>query len=264
MGDVSPQGFEALRLSIWGAYRLFGARASYLVCLNSIPIERARARTGPLPPGVQWLDMTNAMPERIRRHFDAGMAEGVAWKLAPLRCFPDRHELSFDNDAILWSAPAALTAWLEDPTARSCLVAEDVSACFGRFAEVCGPEPRNMGIRGLPPHFDLGRALEETLIGEGQPLSSELDEQGWQLAALQTSGKVHVVSVDDVTICSPFWPHRDHLGRCGAHFVGLNARQLPWSYDGRPASEMTRENWKRLKPAIYAHLDIAPWQEVAA
>ncbi|UQA62962.1 hypothetical protein [Polyangium aurulentum] len=264
MGDVSPQGFEALRLSIWGAYRLFGARASYLVCLNSMPIERARARTGPLPPGVQWQDVTNAMPEHIRRHFDAGMAEGVAWKLAPLRCFPDRHELSLDNDAILWSAPPALTAWLEDTTARSCLVAEDVRACFGRFAEVCGDGPRNMGIRGLPPHFDLGKALEDTLLGDGAPLSSELDEQGWQLAALQTSGKVHVVSVDDVTICSPFWPHRDSLGRCGAHFVGLNSRQLPWSYDGRPASEMTRENWERLKPAIYAHLDIAPWQEVAA
>jgi hypothetical protein len=67
-----------------------------------------------------------------------------------------------------------------------------------------------------------------------------------------------------VTICSPFWPHRDSLGRCGAHFVGLNARDLPWSYDGRPASDVTRENWERLAPEIYARIDIAPWRETAS
>jgi len=41
-----------------------------------------------------------------------------------------------------------------------------------------------------------------------------------------------------------------HLGSAGAHFVGINARQLPWSYYGRPASDCVAENWRRQRPEI--------------
>jgi hypothetical protein len=36
VGDASPRGFEALRLSIWGAGRLFGTATTYVVCVNGI------------------------------------------------------------------------------------------------------------------------------------------------------------------------------------------------------------------------------------
>jgi hypothetical protein len=70
------------------------------------------------------------------------------------------------------------------------------------------------------------------------PLDSELDEQGLQVAALSLNGARFVVDADDVTICSPFYPHRPELGRFGAHFVGLNSRVLPWLYYDRPATEV--------------------------
>jgi len=73
-----------------------------------------------------------------------------------------------------------------------------------------------------------------------------LAEQGMQMAVLRRSGPVRVVGVDEVSICSPFPPHLPGLGRCGAHFVGLNARELPpWKLDGRPASELTSAHFAR-------------------
>jgi hypothetical protein len=83
IGDVSPQGFEALRLSIWGAFRMFGPDARYAVCVKAVPIERARALAGELPPPIAWIPVARVIPRWLRPHLDEGMAEGVAWKLRP-------------------------------------------------------------------------------------------------------------------------------------------------------------------------------------
>jgi hypothetical protein len=260
LGDVSERGFEALRLSIWGAWRLFGPEAQYAVCVNTIALDRARAQTGDLPEGVLWHDATREIPRFLKAHFDEGMAEGVGWKFAPLRFFPDRFELSLDNDCILWEVPAAIRDWLEEADPQRCVAAEDVLACFGQFASVCGPEPRNGGIRGLPPGFDLDAALRKLLQQQPVLMTSELDEQGLQTAALASSGAPRVVTVDEVTICSPFPPHVPHLGRCGAHFCGLNAKQLPWSLEGRPATEYIQDHWHRHRDALYER--VAPGRRV--
>jgi hypothetical protein len=223
-GDVSPRGFEALRLSIWGAWRLFGAEAGYVVCVNGIAPEEARGRTGPISAAIGWR-VPGEIPDHIRRVLDAGMAEGVAWKFAPLRLFPDRHELALDNDCIVWAMPEALRAWLQG--GDRCLIAEGVRLGFGQFPDLCGPEPRNSGIRGLPPGFDLGDALAGVLARPPTKLRSELDEQGLQVAAISRPRPPLVVRVDEVTVCSPFHPHVSEFGRCGAHFVGLNLRRIP-------------------------------------
>ena len=203
IGDVSEYGFEALRLSILGAWRVFGGQARYAVCVNTLAVADVKARMGSLPCSIDWIDAHSAMPASLQTHLDAGFAEGVAWKFAPLQVFPDRKELALDNDCILWRMPAAVEAWLKD-AAPSVLVAEDVSACYGRFAELCGVAPRNLGIRGLPPGFDLERALLEVLRVSPGSLQRELDEQGLQVAALTRDREVHVVSLRDVSIASPF------------------------------------------------------------
>lgn len=221
VGAVSDRGFTALRLSLWGAWRLFGPEADYVVCVNTLPEAEARRRTGFAPPGIRWLVSDGAIPDFLRAHLDAGLAEGVAWKLAPLRLDPARFELSLDNDCILWAMPRALETWLTCPDGR-CLLAEDAAACFGQFAALCGPAPRNSGIRGLPPGFDFQSALQSVLALHPVTLTSELDEQGMQVAAVSQAGDPVVVPLADVAICSPFPPHGATLGRCGAHFVGLN------------------------------------------
>jgi hypothetical protein len=250
IGDVSPAGFEALRLSLWGARRAFGPEALLGVCVNSIPLDTARALSGDVPDETGWHDATGQLPRSLAAHLDAGMAEGVGWKLAPLRLFPDRWEISLDNDCILWDTPQAIRDWLDDADPDACVLAEDVRACFGRFAGACGDAPRNSGIRGLPPGFDLEGALVRALSATSGALTSELDEQGLQVAALSHACAPRVVALDDVSICSPFPPHLPHLGRCGAHFVGLNIKRSPWSHGARPALELLREHWARWRAQV--------------
>jgi hypothetical protein len=89
-------------------------------------------------------------------------------------------------------------------------------------------------------------------------LRSELDEQGLQVAALSRDCRPHAVSIEEVTICSPFAPHLPHLGRCGAHFVGLNVKESRWQLeDGRPAVEAIRAHWSRHREAVYDHVGLA-------
>lgn len=254
IGDVSEHGFEALRLSVWGAWRVFGAEASYDILVNSVPLARAREWVGPLPRGVRWHNVTRAVPKSLKPYLDGGMAEGVGWKFAPLRLHPDKFELSLDNDCILWDWPEAVRAWL-DGAGDCCLIAEDVRTMLGQFESLCGPEPRNSGIRGTPPGFDFEHSLLSVLQQCPVKIQSELDEQGLVTAALSIEQPPLVVTVDEVSICSPFPPHVPWLGRCGAHFVGLNARNLPWDLDGRPASDYIREHWRRHRKALYDRVE---------
>jgi len=248
VGDVSRFGFETLQLSIWGAWRLFGRSSEYVVCVNTLPIEQAQALTGDVPDSVVWRSATGEIPEFLLPYFDSSLADGAGWKLAPLRVFNGRHELSLDNDCILWEMPLALSAWLEGSNA--CLIAEDVHPCFGQFDELCGPEPRNAGIRGLPPGFDLEAAIRRLLADHPCRLLCEGDEQGLQVAIVTRAPALHVVTLDDVTLCAPFPPFSPRLGRCGAHFVGLNAKYIPRIVDDRPASEHIQENWRRQREEI--------------
>jgi hypothetical protein len=250
IGDVSLSGFEALQASIWGAYRVFGPSASYAVCVNSVPLATAQRRAGTVPAEVVWRAVDTEVPGFLRERFDAAMAEGVGWKFAPLQLFPDRFELALDNDCILWEVPNAIRLWLDGDDPDLCVVAEDVRPCFGIFAPFCGPAPRNSGIRGLPPGFDLRGALSSMLDRVPGILSSELDEQGLQIAAVSQGKPPLVVSVDEISICSPFPPHLPNLGRCGAHFVGLNAKRFSWSYEGVPAEQHVRAHWHRHREEV--------------
>ncbi|HEU4649159.1 MAG TPA: hypothetical protein VFS33_08880 [Gemmatimonadales bacterium] len=257
IGDVSGYGFEALHLSTWGARRVFGPHARYVVCVNSVPLARARAQVGPVPAEVEWLDVSQDLCPVIARAIDTGMAEGVGWKFAPIRVDPDRYELHLDNDCVLWALPNAIAHWLAD-TEPTCLLAEDVITLLGQFQARCGPAPRNSGIRGVPPGFDLAGAFAAALELTGVTLRSELDEQGLVTFACSRDRAPHVVREDDVAICGPFPPHHQHLGRCGAHFVGLNAHRLPWSYAGLSGEAHVRQHWMQLRPQLYRAVGLGP------
>lgn len=265
VGDVSSRGWEALRLSVHCAVRLFGPEAIYTVCVNTVLLADARRRTGELPAQVLWREVTAAeIPAILRPHLDPAMAEGVGWKLVPLQLDPTRHELALDNDCILWEQPEAVRQFLgrNDTT----LLAEDTDRCLGQF-DGCAHVPGhvNSGIRGLPPGFTLGTALRESLHAQEQStgapvlLTSELDEQGLQAAALHRSPCL-LVSRAEVSICSPFWPRDPEPGTCGAHFVGLNSKHIPWNYFDRSGDRVRREHFDRHRPELYrrAGLPLSP------
>lgn len=256
IGDVRDRGFEMLRLSIACAFRLFGPSAEYLVCVNSISEKDAQQRTGPLPPNIEWRQVTrDDLPDVLTAHCDATVMEGMGWKLAPLRTRPERYELALDNDCIIWDLPEGMRQWLG--SRDGCLFAEDVDRCLGSFDALCRPGNLNAGIRGLPPGVDLEAELETVLSGASEwsdvplRLSSEIEEQGLQAAAISQMDKLFLVRTSEVSLCSPFWPRSPELGTCGAHFVGMNAHHIPWNYYDRPADAWLDEHWKKHRPALY-------------
>ena len=256
IGDARPRAFEMLRLSIACAFQLFGAGALYRVCVNHLSADEAATRTGALPARVDWQQVrAGDIAPVLRPLFDSAMAEGVGWKLAPLQSFPGRHELALDNDCLLWALPEGMRAWLDQ--SDRCLIAEDVGRCLGIFDALCPPGYQNSGIRGLPPGFDFAATIE-AVLAEAQrcaetrlQLTSELDEQGLQAAAVSWAQPAFRVRVDEVSICSPFWPRSTELGSCGAHFVGSNPAHLPWRYFDRTADECMEELWQRHRPTLY-------------
>ena len=212
-------------------------------CVNTIPASTAAERAGDFPFYVNWVAADGLVPEWLYPHVSDEMAEGVAWKLAPVRLFPTFHEISLDNDVILWAIPPSMEQWLTTSQSKSCLLAADVGPGLGQFSAICSYRALNAGIRGLPPGFDMESKLRQKSSETGTILQSELDEQGLQVAVLLDSD-LNVVSTEDVSLCSPFPNHMQHLGRCGAHFVGLNPKWLPWVLNGRGAHEAVLENWK--------------------
>jgi hypothetical protein len=256
IGAVRERGFEMLRLSIACAAKLFGLRTRYVVCVNSLSIDEAQSRTGPLSAEVEWRAVTRAdIPDVLQSCFDDSLIEGMGWKLVPLRIYPDLYELALDNDCILWRLSEAMELWLQ--SADGYLFAEDVQRSLGSFDKICPPGSFNGGIRGLPPGKDLGaelrRALIEAEAANGEPidLSPEIEEQGWQAAAICYCRPLFLVRATEVSICSPFWPRSPELGSCGAHFVGMNAQHIPWDYYDRPADQWLEEQWQRIRPALY-------------
>lgn len=247
IGDVSDPGFATLRLSILSCWRLFGEAAQFAVCVNSIPVQDAITKAGDLPCDVIWIDANKLIPEWLRRNAGAGMAEGVAWKFAPVRMWRDRHELALDNDIVLWRTPPAMRAWLE--SCDSCLMSADVRPALGQFTALCGERALNSGIRGFYPGFDMEGTLLTMLQRSRIKLRSELDEQGLQAAVLSRS-KLHVIPTSDVSICSPFPMHEPRLGNCGVHFVGLNCKTIPWTLEGRPGHEVVVELWRSFLPQV--------------
>jgi hypothetical protein len=247
IGNASEAGWQALRLSILGAWGIFGPQAAYAVCVNGCVAEERRSLLGNLPGELTWIQVAEMNP-RFLPFCDESLSEGTSWKFSPVRCFPDRYELALDNDCVLWRCPTAVRAWLGRRSEP--LLAADVVPANGVFEDLTGPVALNSGIRGFPPGFDYESRLIERLRTSGRILRRELDEQGLQVATLTRSGHCHVVSLDEVTICSPFPPHLFHLGSCGAHFVGLNVRHLPWAFHGQPAMECRLEHWRTHLPEL--------------
>lgn len=250
IGDVSPAGFHALQLSVWGAVRVFGQDAGYAICVNGITLAQAQEQTGPLPLQPQWIQADKLLPPVLDGHVDDSARDAI-WRLAPPRMFADRYEIALDNDCILWDMPLTLRDWLRTGRGRDCLMAEDTRITYGQFADYCPPKPRNAGLRAMPPGFDLEKAIARVLeqrradCGQRPVVANAMDAQGLLTASLSSNGCVRALALHEVTMCSPFSPYLPYVGSCGAHFVGLNARHIPWSYYGRPADQRMREHWGR-------------------
>ena len=91
LGDVSPRGFVALGLSIWGAWKLFGPEARLRGLRNTVPIgQSTREGRGPAR-GRDWIDAAGVGAGVVRA---VGLMvvwrRGLVGSLLPLQFFPDR------------------------------------------------------------------------------------------------------------------------------------------------------------------------------
>ena len=237
---MSSRGFEALALSIQGARRLFGPEADYVVCVNTVPVDDVRRRLGATIPDLYVVQVRRTdIPAWLRNRIDFACAQGAAWKFAPVRVAPACHELSLDNDLILWRTPAAIAGWLS--SGDGCVGAECVQADFGKFSAYCGPEPRNSGIRGLPPGFAYEGTLRRLIEEHPVTMDAGADEQGLQAAALNRQDGARMVTAREVSISSPGSPE---LGTHGAHFAGVNAKAP------QPGKEGMERHWDRHREAV--------------
>ncbi|NUP14178.1 MAG: hypothetical protein HOW73_49725 [Polyangiaceae bacterium] len=225
IGDVSLEGYEALRLSVWGAFNTFGPRASYVIGVGTIPVETARLRIGTLPRECRLHAESLALPAFLEGHLSGPLAERVMWKLAP-RMFPDRFEVMISNECILWSMPRAMRTWLES-LEGGYLVAQN----------------SRVGLRGLPPGVDPRSDLQSSLAKMVELPPSQLDEDAL-FNALSWRKRPHLIDLEDVNVYSPSTLRR--LGRCGSHFSGLNA-----SIDARAA-------WRIVRRDLHERVGIEP------
>ena len=81
------------------------------------------------------------------------------------------------------------------------------------------------------------------VAAEQWPLSG-FSEQG----LIARAGPPLVVRTDEVSICSPIPPSPGRHGRCGAHYVGLDAHEIPWRYYGRPRH--SPPHWREHRTAL--------------
>ena len=236
-----------------GRVRLFGARAEYVVCVNSVPLPLARERTGRVPGAVRWYDASSDVPSFLRAHFDAGMAEGVGWKFAPLRLFPERHEIALDNDCILWALPPSLRAWLEREPSEACLLAEDVRSCFGQFAETAGRNHATAASAACRPtsasSARYARCWKHTPCACAPSSTSKgCKPQRWHVPVRSRS------SHSPRSRSRPRFPRISPSPAAAACTSGLNAKRIRWRVGGRAAEDMLREHYARLLPFVRARI----------
>ena len=209
VGDVSVAGFEALRLSTHGARRIFGPAAHYVVCVNTVPLDRARALTGPVPPEIEWLDATDALSPLIAEHSDASRAGGVLEIRA--RSAGPRPPGAAPGQRLRPLVAAARIGRVAVGRRRSLSAGRGCGHDAGTVSgTAAGAADR---IRGLPPGFDLEAAFADILRQTGITLRSELDEQGLVTLACSRPATPHVVGEGEVAICGP-------SPRTGRHSAG--------------------------------------------
>jgi hypothetical protein len=220
ISDVGPFGLEALRLSIWGAFRAFGPRARYVVCVQGLAATRARALLGATPDGV---DFYGVDPSRLPRWLAReGVTARAAARFAPPSIDPDRAELALDRSCVLLQAPAAMLAWLRDPDPRACIVLEDDDGA------------PSTALRGVGVGFDLEEALREAQRETPRELRGAEALERLELHALSLLGP----------------PHRLPRGQLGDPGGASGARLRP------PTDAASRERWARDAAELRAQLGV--------
>jgi len=129
----------------------------------------------------------------VTRHVDPKMAEGVAWKFAPVRLFPT----PMRSRSITTSSCGRFRRRCSNGlTTATPAHGEDVQRCLGQFSNLCDCGPVNSAYRGIPPGFDLERVSRKP--GDNRD-AVRARRQGFKPPRFPRS-KMYTVSTRDVSI----------------------------------------------------------------
>ncbi len=230
IGDLLPYGIEALRLSVWGAFRCFGDGARYVIGVHDVAPARAQALVRGLPDAVAWQRVDpSQLPSWLRR---ADVSPRFALRFAPVlldREDRERAELRLDRGCVLFATPPTVAAWLDDPNPRACALLADH-----------GGEP-NTTLRGAGRGFDLEEALRETLREAPRALRSREDAERLELDALSLLEPPRLVPPREVDVTE-----------LGSHGVRL----APPLDGSAPSAPRDRARWEHTLAELHARLGV--------
>lgn len=137
------------------AWAAFAGSARMAVSVHSVPVACVRERVG-FRAQATWLQVDRDLPVFVRRHVETTMAEGFAWRFAPLRVFPGLCEVTLATGCAVAPFARHLGRWATAPGQRRCVMARGRGGADGVLT-----------LRGVPASFDVEVALSESLCGMG-------------------------------------------------------------------------------------------------
>lgn len=162
MGDVYPNGYTCLRLSIDSFLHYYGDDFRLVLCYNSIDPSNLKVN-----PRIELYHQTMTLFQ----------GSGSVWKLTPPRLDITVPELFVDNDMVFARQNAKLLEFLQGGKFLMC---EDHIPWYGKYnAKIPTKEKYNAGLFGLPAGYDFGKELVENWFNLGSlPDIGSAEEQG--------------------------------------------------------------------------------------
>jgi len=141
----------------------------------------------------------------------------VHWKLYPSRVDISKHEISVDNDLIIFKKINEIDLFIKNNDYN--LIYQGLNGAYGKFDKLIPKGLRiNTGIFGFKPNFDI-----EQEINNIKYWRDYFDEQGF-ISYVLSKSKYYIIPLTSIPILeSDFnFESMQHPLCCGYHFVGLN------------------------------------------
>ena len=207
IGEKSTyESIECLHESIETFKKLYGSIFDYFLCHNNFDTSQIKCD----------IELINQHDHVNSLKFPPSKC---SWKLYPPRIRPESHEIFIDNDLLIYKKMPIIERFLESNKLIFCT--EAIARCFGNYDHLIPEGVKiNVGFFGIPPHYDLGKKLNETIIGKWE---NYFDDQGiLSTIFMKEEDDFEIIPLTDIQISAG----RLERGRYGIHFVGLNTDNI--------------------------------------
>lgn len=214
IGNCSDAGLNCLKKSI-SSFRKFYPEAEFHILYNQI---KKKELFNLNKFDVQYHDQINYLSSFPIKPL-AGYQ--VHWKLYPPRINKDVHEISVDNDIVIFKRIKEIDLFLD--STKHTLLYQGLNGAHGYFSEYIPRGIRiNSGIFGMPPHFDFIDKMKDIKMLDNW--ENKFDEQGLIAYVLLKDKKYFIIPLTSIPILESNFDIVAMTNDlcCGYHFVGVN------------------------------------------